>query len=186
MLDREVTPHFLNTAVKHEVLDPISDALVSALASANPLKAKGPSSFGSECDLLAVDLAGRLLAVEVKPSVSSLVWTPAQATMYARVLREWVKDDAQNDPGWHNVIRGMIDQRRKARTCAPVQCDHSQGTPGCSGHCCPARRLDGIDQRAVESPADVVGRWRRRSRTGGLSGIAVRSFGSTSHADGLA
>jgi hypothetical protein len=113
MLDREVVPHFLNTAVKSAVIAPISQSLATALARRTPVPGKPPSSFGAECDLLAVDEDGRLLAVEVKPSVSSLVWTPAQATMYARVLQAWVNDDDGDTPGWRAVITGMLEQRHQ-------------------------------------------------------------------------
>jgi hypothetical protein len=71
-----------------------------------------PRNFGAECDLLAVDGSGRLLAVEVKPKAPSLVWTPAQATMYARVLQAWVADDSDANPGWAAVVTGMLEQRR--------------------------------------------------------------------------
>lgn len=113
MLDREVTPHFLDTLVKKSVLGPISNSLVDALAEANPVPGKPPASFGAECDLLALDRDGRLLAVEVKPSVSSLVWTPAQATMYSSVLKAWVDDDGAGSPGWRAVVLGMLEQRRQ-------------------------------------------------------------------------
>jgi hypothetical protein len=113
MLDREVTPHFLDTPVKQSVLGPISQALAGALARAKPIPGKPPISFGAECDLLALDRDGRLLAVEVKPSVSSLVWTPAQATMYARVMQAWVDDDRADSPGWRAVVLGMLHQRRQ-------------------------------------------------------------------------
>jgi hypothetical protein len=113
MLDREVTPHFLDTPVKKSVVGPISAGLAAALARTKPIPGKPPTSFGTECDLLALDREGRLLAVEVKPNVSSLVWTPAQATMYARVLQAWVDDDSDNSPGWRAVVTGMLEQRRQ-------------------------------------------------------------------------
>jgi hypothetical protein len=112
MLDREVTPHFLDTATKESVLGPLSSALISALQRRRPLPAAVPRNFGAECDLLAVDGSGRLLAVEVKPKAPSLVWTPAQATMYARVLQAWVADDSDANPGWAAVVTGMLEQRR--------------------------------------------------------------------------
>lgn len=113
MLDREVIPHFLNAAVKSAVIAPLSSGLADALARRRPVPGKPPPSFGAECDLLAVDRDGRLLAVEVKPSVSSLVWTPAQAAMYAGVLQAWVDDDGAGTPGWRAVVTGMLDQRRQ-------------------------------------------------------------------------
>ncbi|WP_029429559.1 hypothetical protein [Blastococcus sp. URHD0036] len=112
MLDREVTPHFLDTAAKEAVLRPLSNALVAALEQRRPVQAAVPKNFGAECDLLAVDRLGRLLAVEVKPKAPSLVWTPAQATMYARVLQAWVADDCDAQPGWTAVVTGMLEQRR--------------------------------------------------------------------------
>lgn len=121
MLDREVTPHFLDTAAKKSVLAPISNALAEALGRAKPVAARAPASFGAECDLLAVDRAGRLLAVEVKPSVSSLVWTPAQATMYSRVLTAWVADDDGNTPGWRAVVTGMLEQRQQLGLAPPFE-----------------------------------------------------------------
>jgi hypothetical protein len=108
MLDREVTPHFRDTAAKESVLGPLSSALVAALERRQPVPAAVPQRFGSECDLLAVDRSGRLLAVEVKPRAPSLVWTPAQATMYARVLQAWVADDCDASPGWPAVVTGML------------------------------------------------------------------------------
>jgi hypothetical protein len=113
MLDREVTPHFLNAPLKNSVLTPISKGLADALARTKPIPGKPPTWFGAECDLLALDREGRLLAIEVKPSVSSLVWTPAQATMYARVLKAWADDDSGDTPGWRAVVTGMLEQRRQ-------------------------------------------------------------------------
>ena len=114
VLDREVTPHFRNTAVKSRVLDACRRRLLEALARRPPVPGKIPQSFGAECDLLALDASGRLLAVEVKPSTgSSIAWSPAQATMYARVLEAWVADDSDASPGWRAVIQGMYEQRRR-------------------------------------------------------------------------
>ncbi len=75
---------------------------------------KPPSSFGGECDLLALDAQGRLLAVEVKPrNVGSLVWSAAQATVYARLLQRWVQAPPQGtDPPVH-VLEGMVEQRSR-------------------------------------------------------------------------
>lgn len=113
MLDREVAPHFLDAAVKKSVLAPLSTGLAGALARTKPVPGKPPASFGAECDLLALDRDGRLLAVEVKPSGSPLVWAPAQATMYARVLQAWADDDGGDSPGWKAVMTGMLEQRRQ-------------------------------------------------------------------------
>jgi hypothetical protein len=114
MLDREVTPHFRDTAVKTRILNGCRQPLVDALNSQRPVPGKTPQSFGSECDLLALDQSGRLLAVEVKPNAgSSIAWSAAQATMYARVLQAWIADDSDDKPGWRAVIEGMYEQRRR-------------------------------------------------------------------------
>lgn len=115
MLDREVLPHFLDTPTRTSVLTPLSAALADALVLAQPVPGKVPTSFGSECDLLALDDKGRLMAIEVKPSVSSLVWTPAQATMYSQVLQAWIADD----PGWKTVVTTMLDQRQRLGLAPP-------------------------------------------------------------------
>src|SRR4051812_23805010 len=126
MLDREVVPHFLDTTTKRAVLEPISQGLVAALVREQPVTSRVPPSFGAECDLLALDDRGRLLAVEVKPHANSLVWTPAQATMYARVLQAWVEDDSAGTPGWQAVIRGMLHQRRKLGLADPFSVEPSE------------------------------------------------------------
>lgn len=109
MLDREVIPHFLNSKVREQVLVACWSPLVDALNESKPAPGKVPQRFGAECDLLALDRAGRLLAVEVKPnSGGSIAWVAAQATMYARVMSAWVNDDDE----WNSVIAGMVGQRQ--------------------------------------------------------------------------
>ena len=61
-------------------------------------------------------------AVEVKPKgVSTIVWAPAQAIVYARLLHLWTR----NDPQAAKIISGMISQRQElhllaSRTPRPV------------------------------------------------------------------
>ena len=65
-----------------------------------------PTSFGGECDLLAVDARGRLLAVEIKPrNVSSIAWVGIQATIYAELFTRWLRSPrsaAADQPGSHH------------------------------------------------------------------------------------
>jgi hypothetical protein len=91
VLDREVTASYRDSSYKRQVM---ADAMKPILAVdahlreiAAPLP-KAPVSLGGECDLLAVDTKGRLLAIEVKPaSGGAIAWVPAQAAMYASLLQ---------------------------------------------------------------------------------------------------
>jgi hypothetical protein len=81
--------------------------LLLALKTA-PVPGARPASLGGRCDLLAVNSAGRLLAVEVKPkSVPTITWAPAQAIVYARLLNLWLR----HDPDAAQILSGMIRQR---------------------------------------------------------------------------
>jgi hypothetical protein len=107
MLDREVLLHFRDTPTKRRVMDGVTADLLLALKTA-PVRGARPAALGGRCDLLAVDSAGRLLAVEVKPkSVSTITWAPAQAIVYARLLNLWLR----HDPDAAEILSGMIRQR---------------------------------------------------------------------------
>ncbi|GIG19292.1 hypothetical protein Cch01nite_00160 [Cellulomonas chitinilytica] len=116
VLDREVIPSFVDTAYKRSVLDecmaPMTDAAWAAAESLD----RPPASLGAECDLLAVDADGRLLAIEVKPlGAGTIAWVPAQATMYARVLQRWIDVDGEtalDGAAPRQVIAGMLAQRQ--------------------------------------------------------------------------
>jgi hypothetical protein len=107
MLDREVTPSFRDRPLKTKILTGLSRGIVDALP--RDLGAgRVPGHFGSECDLLGIDETGRLLAIEVKPYTGgSIAWVAAQATMYARILTEWVRSDGQA----RNHLDRMVEQR---------------------------------------------------------------------------
>lgn len=80
-----------------------------ALSTA-PVPGKRPTTFGGRCDLLAIDSAGRLLAVEVKPKeASTITWALAQAIVYARLFNIWL----QHDPDAAEILSGMIEQRKR-------------------------------------------------------------------------
>ena len=109
MLDREVLLHFRDTATKRRVMDSVTADLLLALSTA-PVPGARPAAFGGRCDLLAVDSAGRLLAVEVKPKgTSAIMWAPAQAIVYAGLFNIWL----QHDPDAAEILSGMIEQRKK-------------------------------------------------------------------------
>ena len=65
---------------------------------------------GDKLDALAIDAAGRLLAIEVKPGTQTngLGWTPVQVAMYVRLLRAWI--EAAPDTA-REVLEGMAMQR---------------------------------------------------------------------------
>jgi hypothetical protein len=111
MLDREVQLHFRDTATKIRVMGDVCADLLRVARTA-PVPGAKPASFGGKCDLLALDSAGRLLAVEVKPrAASTIAWAPAQAIVYARLLRLW----SRHDPDAADILSGMVEQRKKLR-----------------------------------------------------------------------
>lgn len=112
VLDREVVPSFRDAATKHRIHTSYNRPLVEALDRQRPTPGTPPARFGMECDALAVDAAGHLVAIEVKPgSVSSLAWVPAQATMYARVLQHWVDQDST----WRTTVEATARPRASLR-----------------------------------------------------------------------
>jgi hypothetical protein len=108
MLDREVLLHFRDTPTEPRVMDSVTADLRLALSTA-PVPGARPAAFGGRCDLLAIDSAGRLLAVEVKPKgAPTITWAPAQAIVYARLFNIW-----QHDPDAAEILSGMIEQRKR-------------------------------------------------------------------------
>jgi hypothetical protein len=85
VLDREVVPSYLDVTTKTRVLGDCAAPLLKAIAAADEAKSSlliptSPKSLGAECDLLALDRHGRVLAIEVKPmSAGTIAWVPAQA-----------------------------------------------------------------------------------------------------------
>ncbi len=109
MLDREVLLHFRDTPTKQRVMDSVTADLRLALSAA-PVPGARPATLGGRCDLLAIDSAGQLLAVEVKPrGASTITWAPAQAIVYARLFNKWL----QHDPDAAEILSGMIEQRKR-------------------------------------------------------------------------
>jgi hypothetical protein len=121
MLDREVVPSFRDAALKKATLGRLRQPLMKAVQSIIVAGAPAPKSFGTECDLLAIDSGGRLLAIEVKPfRTGSIVWVAAQATMYAMLLQEWLDVDHQEAPA---ILTGMISQKNAISGGAPFIVD---------------------------------------------------------------
>ena len=109
VLDREVGPYFRDTPGKLSVQQLYSEPLATAIAKRQPAPGAPRTPFGMECDALAIDTAGHLVAIEIKPgSVGSLAWVAAQATMYSKVLQHWV----DRDPLWREIIKKSYLQRK--------------------------------------------------------------------------
>lgn len=109
MLDREVVTSFRDQATKKRILTRCYEPIVAALPSDIP--GATPTKFGPECDLLALRPdTGQLVAVEVKPyDGAGIAWVAAQATMYARLLNEWIAADERAE----DIVRGTVQQRQK-------------------------------------------------------------------------
>jgi len=114
MVDREVALHFKDIATKKRIFAEITGSILPAIRGISGVPGKPPSSFGGECDLLALDSTGRLLAVEVKPrGTGSIVWSGVQATVYARLLQMWLDARPQGTDAPTTVIHGMLEQRSR-------------------------------------------------------------------------
>jgi hypothetical protein len=120
MFDREFALHFKDTATKKEIFKGVTAPFLTAIQGIPGVPGQPPSSFGGECDLLALDDAGRILAVEVKPrGTGSIVWSGVQATVYARLLTQWIQTPPAEDSHGQKVdppatiLRGMLDQRAR-------------------------------------------------------------------------
>lgn len=93
VIDREFALQFRTRQVRQRLLQRWSDDLVALLIEA-PVRRDSPPKFGDRCDLVGINQEGELLAIEVKPrSMESIVWAPAQAIVYARMLKYWLTDD---------------------------------------------------------------------------------------------
>lgn len=111
MLDREAALHFHDNPTKSRIFSEVTSPVLAAVQAVEGVPGKKPTRFGGECDLLAVDEEGRLLAVEVKPrGAGTIRWAAAQATVYARLFQRWIAALPTGDsPG--QILRGMIRQR---------------------------------------------------------------------------
>ncbi len=114
MVDREVVLNFKDTPTRTQILGQVTTPFVQAVQHVAGVTGSPPAKFGGKCDLLALDHRGRLLAVEIKPrNVGTIVWSPAQATVYARLLERWVRAKPKGTDHPLTVLRGMLDQRAR-------------------------------------------------------------------------
>lgn len=121
IVDREVTPAFRDTATRQEFMYACQQPILDVLKKSDLGFGAVPAKLGNECDALAVDSAGRILAVEIKPvGVGSIAWVVAQATMYARILQRWIDADAPEGLQPVDVIQGMLAQRHDVRLAPKV------------------------------------------------------------------
>jgi hypothetical protein len=112
VVDREVTPSFKDAATKRRILAECKAEILDVLSTHDFKAGVVPKSFGTECDLLAYDKDGRILAVEVKPyNGSGVAWVAAQAAMYAKVLQHWIDNDSSDEKP-AQVLEGMLKQRQ--------------------------------------------------------------------------
>jgi hypothetical protein len=121
MVDREVALSFKDTSTKTRIFEEITAPYLDAVRTVTGVPGQHPASFGGECDLLAVDTSGRLLAVEIKPrNVSSIAWAGIQATIYAELITRWLRSprSAAADPP-QVIIRDMLDQRTRLGLASP-------------------------------------------------------------------
>ena len=121
MVDREVALNFKDTSTKTRIFEEITAPYLDAVKTVAEVPGQHPTSFGGECDLLAVDAHGRLLAVEIKPrNVSSIAWAGIQATIYAELFTRWLRSPrsaAADQP--EVIIRDMLDQRTRLGLASP-------------------------------------------------------------------
>lgn len=112
VIDREVAVSFGSQREKERVTRELAGPLLAALDTAGPAWWNGrPAHLGGECDALAVDADGSLLAIEIKPAKASatIPWAPVQVRHYTNLLREW----ARSAPDAAEVINGMVEQRHE-------------------------------------------------------------------------
>jgi hypothetical protein len=135
MVDREAALHFRDQNTKSRIMSEVTERIVREVSRIEGIPGKYPTNFGGECDLLAIDEAGRLLAVEVKPrGTPTIRWAAAQATVYAMLFSRWISADpprsslsgADNTPDAPGeILRGMLQQRRDLGLCEKIRPDLS-------------------------------------------------------------
>ena len=110
VIDREAVIGFSNTAEREATYTRVRKQLHSAFPAAPVSKWLVPKSFGGELDLLAVDPAGRLLVIEIKPasSTAGITWAPLQATFYAELFRAW---STEHGTASVDSLESMLHQR---------------------------------------------------------------------------
>jgi len=107
IVDREVSLQYRSRAVRSRLIAEWTDDLVALLIDA-PVPQVSPPRFGDRCDIVALSRADEVLAIEVKPrNVESVVWAPAQAIVYARMLNAWIEADLDAV----GILQTVVDTR---------------------------------------------------------------------------
>jgi hypothetical protein len=106
VIDREAVVCFASERERKAVRDDLLAPLVEAVGAAGAGWWK-PKLPGNECDAVAINRQGDVLAIEVKPSGVEVAWAPLQARHYADLLQRW----ATETPNAAQVLRGMYEQR---------------------------------------------------------------------------
>lgn len=111
IIDREASVTFGSASERISKTQAIAAPLLTALhrPGAPAWWKSHPTSLGGECDALAIDSAGRVLTIEIKPSdASTLPWALVQVMHYANLFRAWTTEQ----PHASQVLNGMLRQRR--------------------------------------------------------------------------
>lgn len=160
VIDREVAISFSNQAEKKRVTDSLEGPLLAAFEGPGPRWWTGrPATLGGECDALAVDTEGTLLAIEVKPAKASstIPWSPVQVRQYSNLLARW----AEETEDAAEIVDGMVGQRVElglATQSAPSCCRPIQVRPivalqrGVTGKV--MDRLHQVQERLVDAGHD--------------------------------
>jgi hypothetical protein len=110
VIDREAVVGYTDTAEQKTTYNQLQQPLHDACVPDPKVKWFKPKKFGGELDLLAVDPAGRLLVIEIKPGgeMSGIAWAPLQATFYAKLFRAWSDEVGEAS---RDSLRSMLKQR---------------------------------------------------------------------------
>jgi hypothetical protein len=112
VIDREAAVCFTDNREKQTVLTRLASRYHGAIASAGTGGAwwRAPRTWGTGCDVVAMDGDGRLLVVEVKGATDTkgITWAPVQVGIYADLFRQWASQDSHTAV---EVLRRMLGQR---------------------------------------------------------------------------
>ena len=133
VINREANLWFVDRSTKNTVVGSIQDRLVAALMASNTGEAWWPGQsrpirpFGTALDILAVDQAGRVLAIEAKPpnALAGITLGPVQVLLYAELFAQWMSADANAAA----TLRSMHHQRVDLGLSPPVDAHITSGAP---------------------------------------------------------
>jgi hypothetical protein len=117
VIDREAALTYTDQPEKNRVKAQMEQPLLDAISRPGEKgwRASMPSSLGGECDALAIDRDGTLLAIEIKPrsSTSTIRWSPLQARHYANLFSRWASENRGVGEDAPNIIIEKMAQQRK-------------------------------------------------------------------------